>query len=461
MISTRTLAWLALVLSVIWYRNGSSIKNTILVKSPFPKGYFAHGDYDSQCTTARDFTDKLEESLSSCEDETFWELHDATGKVLQRSVIVSCDPRRKSWNTVMGPLHDPNSRGALWLYVPSVSETQPHIISSDIETDKPHRITIKNYPANHDFHPLGIEVWPSYGGNASNVYVVNHARERTVIEQFILHPSNPTEIVYVRTISHRYFLSPNALALTSPDSFYVTNDHLMTRRLPIVGHILPLIESLLALPLAYVSHVTLNPPSATNTDAIAKHTFAKLFLPFPNGIAVSPSGTEVVIAYTSLGQVAFYERNTVTSDLTGLKYTVSLPFAVDNINYSPSPTNKSRPHVIIAGHPNFPDLTDVAANKTGASAGSWVVAIVPKDEVDAKSETKFDQDAPVSTNTKIPKDGNNWTLKTLFQSDGVEEKGGFGSSTMGLRDADSGNLYVSGLYAQGGMLVCKAASKQK
>jgi hypothetical protein len=422
-----------------------------------PKGYIAHGDYDSQCTTVRDFTDKPEESLSSCEDETFWELHDATGNVVERPVIVSCDPGRRAWNTVMGPLHNPDPHGALWLYVPSLPENQPHIISSSLETNKPHRITMKNYPPNHDFHPLGVEIWPSHAGNASNVYVVNHARERTVIEQFILHPSNPTEIVHVRTISHPYFLSPNALALTSPDSFYVSNDHLITRRLPIVGHILPLIESLLALPLAYVSHVTLNPPSTTNTDAIAKHTFAKLFVSFPNGVAISASGTEVVIAYTTLAEVAFYERNPATNELTRLKYTVPLPFSVDNINYSPSLTNIGHQDVIITGHPNFPDLAAVAANKTGASAGSWVVAIVPKDEADAKSETKFDQEAHVSTNTKIPRDGNNWTLKTLFQSDGVEEKGGFGSSTKGLRDPESGSLYVSGLYAKGGMLVCKAS----
>ena len=446
---------------MIWYRNGSALKNSVIQKSPLPRGYISHGNYDSQCTTVRDFTDKREESLSFCEDETFWELHDATGKVVERPVIVSCDPNRKAWNTVMGPLRDPNPRGALWLYVPSLPENKPHIISSNVETNKPHRITMKNYPPNHDFHPLGVEIWPSHAGNASNVYVVNHARESTVIEQFIIDPSNPTEIVYMRTISHPYFFSPNALALTSPDSFYVTNDHLITRRLPVVGHILPLIESLLALPLAYVSHVSLNPPSTStsNIDAIAKHTFVKLFVPFPNGIAISASGTEVVVAYTTLNEVYFYERDPATNELTRLKYSVPLPFSVDNINYSPSLINKDQQDVLIAGHPNFPDLAAVAANKTGSSAGSWVVAIVPKDKVDAKSETEFDQEAPVSTNTKILRDGNNWTLKTLFQSDGVEENGGFGSSTNGLRDADLGALYVSGLYANGGMLVCKAKTE--
>ena len=404
--------------------------------------------------------------MTFCEDQTFWELHDTTGKVIQRPVIVSCDPGRKAWNTVMGPLRNPNPHGALWLYVPSLPETEPRILGSNVETNKAHRITMKNYPPNHDFHPLGVEIWPSHGGNSSNLYVVNHARERTVIEQFIMNPSHPTEIVHVRTISHPYFLSPNGLALTSPDSFYVSNDHLMTRRLPVVGHILPLVESLLALPLGYVSHVILHPPPGSTThgegiDAIMKHTFAKLFTPFPNGVAVSASGTEVVIVSTSLSEIAFYERDPSTNELTRLKYAARVPFSPDNIHYSPSLTNRGEEEVIVAGHPNFPDLTAVAANKTGASSSSWVVAIVPKDGANAKSKNKFDQEAPVSTNTKLPRDGNNWTLKTLFQSDGVEEKGGFGGSTTGLRDPDSGALYVSGLYARGGLLVCKPASKKK
>lgn len=360
----------------------------------------------------------------------------------------------------MGPLRNPQPRGALWLYIPSLPDNKARITSSSVQTNKAHRITMKNYPPNHDFHPLGVELWPSHAGNASNVYVVNHARERTVIEQFLIDPSNPTEIVHIRTISHPYFLSPNALALTSPDSFYVSNDHLMTRRLPVVGHILPVAESLLALPLGYVSHVTLNPHGGS-TEPIAKHTFAKLFVPFPNGVAVSASGKEVVIVSTTLSEVYFYERDPATNLLTRLKYTVPVPFCGDNVNYSPSLTNKGQEEVIITGHPNFPDLTGVAANNTGASAGSWVVAIVPKNEVDAKSETKFDQEAPVSISTKIPKDGKNWTLKTLFQSDGVENQGGFGSSSTGLRDANSGALYVSGLYAHGGLLVCKPAPENK
>ncbi|KAF8149839.1 arylesterase [Crassisporium funariophilum] len=470
----RTVAWVTLVLSVIWYRSGGLIKNCILIKSPLPAGYIASGDYASQCSTLRDPSDAVAESLSSCEDATFWELHDTTGNVVERPVIVTCDPLRKTWNTVMGPMRNPDPRGGLWLFVPPINNAAgaagktkhaARILGGGVAANKAHRITIKDYPANHDFHPLGVEIWPSHAGNASNLYVINHARERTVIEQFVMNPARPTEAVHVRTLSSPYFLSPNGLALTSPDSFYVSNDHLITRRVPVVGHVLPVLESVLALPLGYVSHISLNKPTSKTalgaTDAIAKHTFAKLFVPFPNGVSISSSGTEVAIVSTSLSEVIFFERDPATNELTRRKHSVPVPFSPDNIHYTPSMDGSGREEVILAGHPNFPDLVGVAANKKAASAGSWVISIVPKDGPDAKAESAFDLEAAVSTNTKMSKDGANWTLKTLFQSHGIEDQGGFAASTTGLRDPDTGAIYVAGLYARGGLLVCNPGSEKK
>ena len=360
----------------------------------------------------------------------------------------------------MGPLRNPNPRGALWLYVPerTPGKENKSLLNSAVSANKAHRITFKNYPADHDFHPLGVEIWPSHAGNSSNLYVVNHARERTVVEQFTINPAKPTEAVHVRTISSAYFISPNGLALTSPDSFYVSNDHLITRRLPLVGHILPLIESVLGLPLGFVSHVTLNEPTSSGNSPIAEHFFAKLFIPFPNGVALSPSGNELAIVSTSLSQILFFERDTVSGKLGQRTDVVHVPFAPDNLHYTPSTSGGNRDELIIAGHPNFPDLTAVAASKEGATAASWVATIVPKEGEKRTAEAGFDSEAPVSISTKIAKDGIGWTLKTLFQSDGIEDKGGFGSSTTGLRDPDSGAIYISGLYAAGGLLVCRPGS---
>ncbi|KAF8905052.1 hypothetical protein CPB84DRAFT_1772283 [Gymnopilus junonius] len=340
----------------------------------------------------------------------------------------------------MGPLKDPNPRGGLWLYVPSRNASDGNdskYLASKVAADKAHRITFKNYPEGHDFHPLGIAIWPSLAGQPSNLYAINHARERTVIEHFTINPATPTEAEHVRTISSFHSLSANGLALTSPDAFYVTNDHFIT-----------LIESVLGLPLAFVSHVTLNPPTHKGPDAIASATFAKLFVPFPNGVAVSsPERSQVLI----------YERDPATNALIRQKYSATVPFSPDNIHFTEPFNGGSGEEIIVAGHPNFPDITAVAANKTGAVAASWVIAIVPQAE---KNETsvEFDLEAPVSISSKLTSDGVGWTMKTLFQSSGDEEKGGFPVSTTGLKDPQTGNFYMSGLYADGGLLVCKPSS---
>ena len=436
--------------------------HSLVVRSPLPRGYFDGGDYAKDCKTLRDASHDLPESLRFCEDTTFWEMRASdsdSDSVVQRVVISACDPNRQNWNTVMGPLNDPNPRGSLWLYVPpSASGSKP---LAHHPSGKAQRIALVNYPEGHDFHPLGTTIWPSVGGAKSNMYVVNHARERTVIEQFVMDPAKPLEAVYVRTISSWRFLSPNALALTSPDSFYVTNDHLFTRRLPVVGKVLPLIESLLGLPFGFVLHVDLHPPNsqeAKQGNHIAHVFVAKLFIPFPNGVALSHSGKEVAIVATSSGKVYVYARNPETDVLYKDTTVVRFPFSPDNIHYTPSLADPSKEELIVSGHPNFLDLVAVAAKKPGAYASSWVVAVQFKDAENRgrkAQQTEFDLDAPASASTKLKKDGKTWTIRTIFQSDGDEENGGFGSSATGLRDPETGDVYVAGLYAGDGVIACR------
>jgi hypothetical protein len=424
--------------SVIWYRSGDVIQNSILFKSDFPVGYVAKSSYATDCFPIGNPTDTPEESLKYCEDIAFWDLLDNAGKAEQRLLLASCDPGRRSWNTVMGPLHDPKPHGALWVHVP------PERGSSSAPT-KAQRITLKNYPEGHDFHPLGLEIYPSYGGNSSNLYVINHARERSVIEQFLLNPSDPTTATHIRTLTSPYFISPNSLTLTSPDSFYVSNDHLFTRRLPILGLFLPIIESILALPLSFVSHIDLSSPSS-NDDTILKHTFASLFLPFPNGISLSPSGTQVALAVTSQNKVLFYERDPATNVLTKRTHAVAVPFCPDNVRWT-----HGTDELIVTGHPHFPSINAVVANTKGAASASWVVSINPNDAGDKLTgRGEFDLDAPVPASSKV----SGWSMTTLFQSDGSE--GGLMTSSTALKDPKSGVLYVSGLYDERGVVMCRS-----
>ncbi|KAJ7364038.1 hypothetical protein DFH08DRAFT_838150 [Mycena albidolilacea] len=390
----KSFAWVAvLFLSIFVFsrrRPGS-----YLFKRDSPAFFYLHGDAESQCER------KSAPDLKFCEDAAFWEIHEEATGSTRSDIIISCDPGRGEWNTVMGPLRDPGPHGVLWL------------LSAEKDA-VPQRILKENYPPNHDFHPLGIAIWPSRGNSPSNLFVVNHARKRSVIEQFIISPKNPGVATHVRTISSAYLVSPNSIALTSPSSFYVSNDHLMTRRLPGgLGNVLPLLETFLTLPLGWVSHISLDPAAHT---PILEHKFAAFGIPFANGVSISPSGSEIAIASSTTSEVRIYSRDPITNALTRT-HTVPVPFCPDNLDYDAAGT------LIASGHPHFPSLIKVKNDPANTKSPSWVVAI---------NQTH--------------------NVETLFQSDGTY----FSSSATGLRDATTGALVVSGLY-ESGVLVCRPA----
>ncbi|TFK47841.1 calcium-dependent phosphotriesterase [Heliocybe sulcata] len=425
----------AVLVSVIAWRNGLVAKNLFLTKAPLPPAYYSSGDYRSKCRIIDE-----EPQLKYCEDATFWDLKDSDGELQDRLLIVSCDPNRKAWNTVMGPMRDAIPRGALWVY--------------DHKSDKVEHVSFEGYPAGHDFHPLGLEIWPSFAGNASNLFVVNHGRHNTTIEQFYMSPSKPNQATWVRTLTSKYFISPNSVALTSPTSFYVTNDHLMTRRLPsILGEVLPMTESLLGLPLGWVSHVSITPTSSGSLSTDIHHTFSAIGIPFANGAVLSHDGKTLAVASSSLGEVRFYARNSATNALS-LTSRVPLPFAADNIMFDDEGA------LIVAGHPHFPSLIAVSKNKTDAAAPSWVTALKPRQLYLKHPETgahlalktpspDFDMQAPLSVSKRVPP-ARSHEVETLYQSDGSH----FPNSCTSLRDSRSGVLYVFGLYTEG-ILACK------
>ncbi|KAF8632184.1 hypothetical protein AX15_001952 [Amanita polypyramis BW_CC] len=423
----RAWAYAALVLSIVIYRSGNTLRNVIVTKRDLPTGYYHAGNFSEHCTSFQ------APGLSFCEDARFWNIYDTHDALTARHLILSCDPGRMAWNTVMGPLRDPQPHGALWLYTSYSSQGGAH--------PAPHRILLENYPKDHDFHPLGLDIWPSRQRNESNLYVTNHARQRTMIEHFVLSPEEPTVARHIRTISSPYFLSPNAIALTSPNSFYVSNDHLITRRLPIVGHVLPVIESILGLPLGFVLHVTL---SADTQPTIENLSLSAPFFPFANGVAVSPDGSSLAVASSSLAQIQIFDRDPVTNTLTRRSHTIDLPFAVDNLDFSDDGT------LYAAGHPHFPTLVQVAANKT-QYAPSWAVAIPPLPREKVVPPVEFDVNAPTSLKGLVTGVSG---LATVFQSDGQ----GFATSSTALKDDKTGVLYVTGLYADKGFIACQPAA---
>ncbi|KAH9995806.1 hypothetical protein BJV77DRAFT_1143669 [Russula vinacea] len=403
---------------IIW-RNGRNSRNILFPTPDLPHGFYAQGPHKKQCTIVRD---TLSDSMNYCEDATFWEEVNGSGALLNKVILLSCDPSRKAWNTHSGFTHP----GCL-----------PRAEADHLE----------GYPEAHDFHPLGLDIYPSQPDQPySNLFVVNHARHNSTIEQFALAWDAPTRA--------KWLVAPNALALTSPTSFYLTHDHRFTRRLPgVLGKTLPITETLLALPLAWVTHVTLtesgttttttttvqqayHQPGTTTTTTTTHTKTVASHIPFPNGVAISPDGTQVAIASTTLGEVLFYARDIAMQALS-LRARVPTPFAPDNIMFDAFGS------LIVAGHPHFPSLVAVAANRTGARAPSWVVSITPSPTPPgAEAETgAWDLYAPVSASRKVPRVPG-YEMHTLYQSDGSE-----------FSDSMTGMLYMVGLY-QGGMMVC-------
>lgn len=405
------------------YRSGRLAKHGILTLPALPPSYYVNGDVQTHCVVIQEPS----HTLSACEDAVFWDHLDTDGGVAARFVIAGCDPNRKAWNTVMGPLSDPKPRGYLWLV--------------DTFDNSLRRIELAGFPEGHDFHPLGMEVTPSQNGAPSILYTVNHARGETTIEQFVISPDAPTQAHWKRTLSSPWFVSPNALAITNETSFYVSNDHLMTRRLPFpLAPVLPMVESIAGLPLGWLAHVTVNP------DGTITHKLAALGVPFANGVAISPDGATLALSSTSLGRIYLYDRNTTTNKLE-YREAISVPFFTDNLLFDDYGA------LIVTGHPHFPSLVAVAANKTDARAPSWVISLTP-----LSKETHFTEDAhgklydlraPLSASKIVPA-SEGWELETQFQSDGSA----FGTSSTALRDLRTGALYIVGLYEEG-IMVCR------
>ncbi|KAF8510771.1 hypothetical protein JB92DRAFT_422660 [Gautieria morchelliformis] len=401
---------------VFFWRNGRVLKNTLLPLE-LPVAYFAGGDAQSQCKIVQDPALQVK----FCEDAVFWDVAREGKDSIDRRLLVTCDPFREQWNTVMGPLHCPSPRGALWVYTPNSESSFANV-------------ELRGFPEHADFHPLGLDVFPG-PSNDYHLLIVNHGRDNSTIEQFLLSSVFPYRATYVRTLTSVHFVSPNAVAFTSPSTFYVTQDHRFTRRLPgLLGKILPIVETLLLPGLAWVNHVDIH------IDGQLDITDAARGIPFANGIAISGDGSRVAVASSSQGAIQLYSR---TSD-NKLKWeeVIPLPFSPDNVRFAESGA------LIAAGHPYFPAISDVAAQKTQV-APSWVVSITPRIKpLNTTAAIREDIDAPHPACNRAPISLSH-EVRTLYQSNGS----GFSTSSSGLWDTLSNTFFAVGLY-QAGVLTC-------
>lgn len=331
--------------------------------------------------------------------------------------VLSCDPGRFNWNAVIGPLNDPTPRGALWIH--ANNHTQ--------------RVPIGGYPADHEFHPLGIALWKMDNG-AIRVFATNHARVRSSVEVIDMFPTKAGwHARFVRTVSHPTGThAVNSLVALGPTSFIVTNTHVAVLRAPPVqdlrvllkslygdfaaryAHLLtvpsliPLLHSLdTALGFGFVAHVSFDGPADIAVNVLTQGNL------FPNGIALTPTQRALVVASTVYPGLQIYTLPP-HPDWSQIKLSspvsIQFPFFADNIALARRSTKVlgdplDGHSVIVAGHPSAKDMED-----RSRPAPSWVVNVYY-----AGVEAHDDAPVPADVRSQAPR---GWHVHTLAQSNG-------------------------------------------
>lgn len=350
-------------------------------------------------------------------------------------VLISCDPARKQWNTVMGPLQNSTARGAIWLIDP-IGERTEHV-------------QLKGMPQHGDFHPLGIE-WDK---DTSRLFVINHQRERNTIEVFDL--ALPDSMAYVSarhafTLEHDSFTgAPNSIAIIpNENAFYLSHDHRHTRRSTRgYGSLLNAAETILSLPLSRADLIQFEPPTSGSLTHVLFATPAATGLAFANGLALSRSGTTLAVASTTRRQVVLYARNSGTNLLTEVER-VSVPMLVDNLSTAPAGwSDDDGAEFVAAGHPFYWPLLLTARSK---EVPSWM----PKPMSMVVQLSKAPEQAEARDSKQAAGRTTDWNVQTLYASSGDGEDS-FGMSTTGVPGISNGKkwLAVVGLYERGVKIV--------
>ncbi|OTA57525.1 putative paraoxonase [Hypoxylon sp. EC38] len=284
----------------------------------------------------KSFEIKFEDSVRSCEDAL---LIESKGLAL-----LSCDPGRESYNTVMGIfLPGPVPSAGIFGYF--------YNDASAPDSESFRRFEIQGYEPGADFHTLGM----AYDEASSTLFVANHRKDGPTIEAFQLDLTAFTA-KHFRTIRHSLLHAPNAIALLNGHELLVTNDHYFLSE---NHHTLSTLETYLGLPLGTVVHVDISslledPAGTVKTNVLAR-------VPFANGITLL-NETTVAVASTTKPGVYFYTITKPESDSTApptltSKSLVKLPYFVDNIRVSRDGA------LYAAGHPHPPSLNKFSATR--------------------------------------------------------------------------------------------------
>lgn len=410
------------------------------------------------------------ERLAYCEDA----IH------LPRSdlVLLSCDPGRKRWNTVMGPLADPHAaQGALWVVDPLAHEqdavAKVQLEWADLE------------PGEVEFHPLGVEVYHDEEGDDDvRLFVVNNRAKLSTIEVFALLATSSSSIArrakHLFTLSHPSFTgAPNSIAPLSRTSFLLSHDHHYTRRTSNpFGKLANFVETVNALPYGRVDFVSFDEPNGDDDEGAVVRTSTTVAsgISFANGLALSPAKDTLVVASTTRRELLFYDVTLAASSSSpptlALRRTVSVPMLVDNLSLLPSPSGGLT--VVAAGHPSYPALLSAAHGlnlrlRLPGPLREWAHTLGHREWEEWDVSWRNDEQRGMSwavvvrdpgpEAAKEANEGPAQEWETVYQSNGRIAEGGFGGSTTAVAGTSEVEgkkrawMVVAGLYEEGVRIV--------
>lgn len=279
--------------------------------------------------------------------------------------------------------------------------------------------------------------------------------------------------------------TPNGLAALGRNELLTSNDHLFSLRPPPLEqlvallapragplatplarllssparHVLPRLETLLGLPLGWVSHVSFSdePSLEPHASVVASR------IPFANGISLSPRGSVLAVASTMTPAVKLFRPARGTAGQPDWSKPlqaageIHVPQGCDNIAFSASEPDQPAEslfdgaRLLVTGHPSGLRLIRFARNPRGSRpAGSWVVDVLPRSGAQLSPDT-----APLPAQDRALKANAEFTVRTLYQSERGQAPGtpsSAGSDWARDANASQGTLIVGGLY--GGVSVC-------
>lgn len=205
-------------------------------------------------------------------------------RIGQKAYISSCDRRKATAG-------EPNT-GAIYAMDLGTSELRPVKMPTNWSPD--------------DFRPHGISLFRE-ADSSLWLMAVNHPDAGPSVEVFEIRNDS---LLHAETIAGEFLKSPNDLVAVGKQAFYFTNDHGTDASVS-----------------QWKDFLLIGTGEIGYFDG-ENGRILETGLRYPNGINVSPSGTELFVALTTDGSIAAYQLNP-----WGFKYKTHLGTGVDNLDF--------------------------------------------------------------------------------------------------------------------------------